>query len=92
MRWTVVNSKKVEKTLKRLPRAVQDTLIALQHEIEIAGPVRGNWPNYGKLEPGVHHCHLKKGKPTYVAIWEEEQQGIRLVEVLYVGTHEKAPY
>ena len=61
-------------------------------EIEIAGPVRGNWPNYGKLGKGKHHCHLKKGHPTYVAVWEEKDKEIRLVEVIYVGTHEKSPY
>ena len=55
-------------------------------------PVRGDWPNYGKLKPGQHHCHLKKGHPTYVAIWEERNREIRLIEVIYVGTHEKAPY
>ena len=67
-------------------------LAALMAEIEMAGPVRGNWPNYGKLGPGLHHCHLKKGRPTYVALWEETEREIRLVEVIYVGTHEKAPY
>lgn len=56
------------------------------------GPVRGNWPNYGKLGPGRHHCHLKKGHPTYVAVWEESPEGIKLIEVTYAGTHERAPY
>ncbi len=27
----------------------------------------------------------------YVAIWEEASGEIRIVEVTYVGTHEKAP-
>lgn len=39
-----------------------------------------------------HHCHIKKGRPCYVAIWEERDRSIKLVEVTYVGTHEKAPY
>ena len=65
--------------------------VALVREIEEKGPVRGNWPNYGKLSDKVrHHCHLKKGKPTYVACWEEK--GKEEIEVYYVGTHEKAPY
>jgi hypothetical protein len=67
-------------------------LVFLAKEIEIMGPVRGNWPNYGKLAPERHHCHLKKGRPTYVAVWEERNREIRLIEVVYVGTHEKAPY
>lgn len=62
------------------------------NDIEVDGPVRGDWPNYGKLASGRHHCHLKKGNPTYVAVWEVRDKKIKLVEVTYVGTHEKAPY
>lgn len=29
---------------------------------------------------------------TYIAVWEERDREIRLVEVTYAGTHEKAPY
>jgi hypothetical protein len=56
--------------------------------------VRGNWKNYSKLEgrKKQHHCHVKSGKPTYVVVWEESELGVRLVEVIYAGTHEKAPY
>ncbi len=50
------------------------------------------WPNYSKLGPGRHHCHLKKERPTYVAVWEERDGGVQVVEVIYAGTHEKAPY
>jgi hypothetical protein len=35
---------------------------------------------------------LKKGRPTYVAIWEVMDKEIKLIEVIYAGTHEKAPY
>ena len=56
-----------------------------------AGPVRGNWPHYSSLGPGRHHCHLKKGRPTYVAVWEVRDREQRIVEVTYVGTHERAP-
>lgn len=45
-----------------------------------------------KLSNGDHHCHLKKGHPTYVVIWQVTDKTIKLVEVTYVGTHEKAPY
>lgn len=70
---------------------VLDQLAALISEIEKRGPVRGNWKNYSKLSPTKHHCHLKAGKPTYVACWEEKNGTIE-IEVYYVGTHEKAPY
>ena len=41
---------------------------------------------------GYYHCHLKKGKPTYVAVWKVTDKENRPVEVRYVGTHEKADY
>lgn len=92
MVWTVHISAKAQKGLRVLPVAVRKALALLLADIEELGPVRGDWPNYGKLGPGRHHCHLKKGKPTYVAVWCEEQGKIKVIEVTYVGTHEKAPY
>ncbi len=83
-------NKKLTAGLTRLPKRVVDSLYALMTMIELMGPVRGDWPNYGKLAKGVHHCHLKKGNPTYVAVWKECADGS--VEVLYVGTHEKVDY
>lgn len=91
MVWTVRVKKRAEKQAKRLPKSIQESLFSLMLEIEKAGPVRGNWPNYSKLSRHRHHCHLKKGSPTYVAIWEESDKEINLVEVTYAGTHEKAP-
>jgi mRNA-degrading endonuclease RelE of RelBE toxin-antitoxin system len=90
--WSVKVKKKAKKNIKRLPTAARKTLKLLIREIEISGPVRGNWPNYGKLSQGCHHCHLRKGNPTYVAVWEEVDNKINLIEVIYAGTHEKAPY
>ncbi|MFZ5811079.1 MAG: cytotoxic translational repressor of toxin-antitoxin stability system [Thermodesulfobacteriota bacterium] len=92
MGWTVTAQKGVRKQVERLPDAVRARLFVLLLEMEKAGPIRGNWPNYGKLGPRRHHCHIKKGRPTYVAVWEESEHHVRLVEVTYVGTHEKAPY
>ena len=90
--WQVNLTKKARKQKDSLPKLVSEQLAFLVRSIENYGPVRGDWPNYSKLGSGRHHCHLKKGKPTYVAVWEENQAGIRLIEVTYVGTHEKAPY
>ncbi|WP_298266602.1 cytotoxic translational repressor of toxin-antitoxin stability system [Geobacter sp.] len=92
MEWIVRITGKVDKQARKLPRSIIDRLFLLMEEIRLSGPVRGNWPNYGKLRDGRHHCHLKKGKPTYVAVWEERDKEIRLIEVTYAGTHEKAPY
>ena len=92
MQWSVKLSKKAAKQLKKLPENVKFSLIALIRDIQVQGPVRGNWPNYSRLGGDRHHCHLKKGKTTYVAIWQIIDKEIHLVEVGYVGTHEKAPY
>jgi len=92
MAWTVAISRKAEKGIKRLPVVVQKALALLIADIEYGGPVRGDWPNYSKLGAGRHHCHLRKGRPTYVAVWEEAAGQLHLVEVTYAGTHEKAPY
>jgi len=92
MNWTVEINNSVTKQLSRLPSKIIDRLEILIAEIEVTGPVRGNWPNYSKLTGNRHHCHIKKGNPTYVAVWEEIDKSIQLVEVKYVGTHEKAPY
>jgi mRNA-degrading endonuclease RelE of RelBE toxin-antitoxin system len=92
MTWTVSITDKAEKRIARLPKAIRGQLFFLIREIEAYGPVRGNWSNYGKLSKSRHHCHLKKGHPTYVAVWEVVNKEIKLVEVVYAGTHEKAPY
>ena len=92
MSWTVTLKKSVVKQVAKLPAAVKNSLVALIREIEAGGPVRGNWPNYGRLLDDLHHCHLKKGHPTYVAVWLVVDGKVKLVEIEYVGTHEKAPY
>lgn len=92
MEWTVEFTGKAKKQTDKLPRNVREILLTLVRGIEKAGPVRGDWPNYSKLSAHEHHCHLKKGKPTYVAIWREDKGRIRVIEVTYAGTHEKAPY
>ena len=90
--WQVNLTRAARKQRELLPKGIQEQLVFLIRNMEEYGPVRGDWPNYGKLKPKQHHCHLKKGRPTYVAVWEERDREIRLIEVTYVGTHEKAPY
>ena len=92
MKWQARLTKNAQKQVSRLPAPVQDALSVLMADIADKGPVRGDWPNYSKLGEGRHHCHIRKGRPTYVAVWEERDKEIRLVEVTYAGTHEKAPY
>lgn len=59
-----------------MPNHVKAQLFLLLKDVEISGPVRGNWPNYGKLGKNRHHCHIKKGRPTYVAVWEKQDDDI----------------
>ena len=92
MAWTLQWKRKIEKQLQELPDQVQIAFRTLLREIELLGPVRGNWKNYGKLSKARHHCHIKSGRPTYVACWEVVDHHREIVEVYYVGTHEKAPY
>jgi len=92
MTWVVTSNRKVKKQLKKLPHKIKASLYVLTAEIKEQGPIRWNWSNYSSLGKKQHHCHLKKGKPTYVAVWEVIDKEIRIVEIKYVGTHEKAPY
>ncbi len=92
MIWTVEVVERATKQVGRLPVKVREALTELIRDMEFNGPVRGDWPNYSRLSVARHHCHLKKGRPTYVAIWEVRDKEIKLIEVIYAGTHEKAPY
>jgi len=92
MRWTVTENKRLNKLVRKLPENVQNLLIALKKDMEANGPIRGDWPNFSALSGNRYHCHLKKGHPTHVAIWEVINKEIKLIEVTYAGTHEKAPY
>jgi len=99
--WEIRFSKKADKKLKNIPEGIQLRLLALIKKMEGMGPFLDSWPkvesskfkNYGLLKgsDNKYHCHLKKGKPTYVVCWEVHLN-IILVEFYYVGTHEKAPY
>jgi len=96
--WNVDFSHRTDKNKDKLPTAIQDQLAVLVKEITLLGPYRINWKNYGPLKkgPGIpdnaHHCHLKKGRPTYVACWRIVNKIDKRVEVFYVGSHENSPY
>jgi hypothetical protein len=95
MSWKVELSRRVEKAVTGLPLEVQSAFWLLAQEIAQQGPVRFNWPHYGRLHPkhdDRHHCHLRGGRPTYVACWQVKDKRVKLVEIYYAGTHEKAPY
>lgn len=85
-------SRKQVKAIQKLSSDLQSIVKALMKELAIRGPILHNWPSYGKLrgKRGIHHCHIRKGRPTYVAVWKEVGKGI--LTLLYIGTHEKADY
>jgi mRNA-degrading endonuclease RelE of RelBE toxin-antitoxin system len=94
MSWQVFFRKQTVHQLNKLPKHIVELVRALVHEIEKFGPLRNNWKNFSKLRgaENLYHCHIKQGRPTYVVCWKVEDKKIKIVEVYYVGTHEKAPY
>jgi mRNA-degrading endonuclease RelE of RelBE toxin-antitoxin system len=99
MVWIVQITRKATKQAKKLNTKALTALQLLVEEMKLKGPAPGKqWPNYGKLkgqmskQHHLRHYHLTKGQPTYVCCWEVKDKTIKLIEVYYVGTHEKAPY
>lgn len=90
-KWTVKLAGQAKKALKELPKGTCESFIALLNEMEKLGPGRHNWPNFCKLKTDIYHCHIEKGRPTYVVCWRINKNE-KLIEVYYAGTHEKAPY
>lgn len=101
MSWTVKYRGQAKKALRAGSKAVskdaREAMNALYLDLEEDGPNQNVWPHYSKLKnqgKGVdkRHCHLLRGRPTYVACWEVIDNKKKILEVYYVGTHEKAPY
>ena len=93
--WKVKFTKKTQKQAEKLPADINDALYVLKGEMEMEGPVQNGWHHYGKLrgkKAEIHHCHLNKGHPRYVAVWEVVKNQVRLIEIRYAGTHENANY
>ncbi len=95
--WTVEFSKKAGKQYEKLKRngsrpSINDTIDFLVLDLKKHGPELPSWPNYGPLEKEHFHCHLRKGRPTYVACWKIVDKKRKQIEVYYVGSHEGAPY
>ncbi len=101
-KWHVSLSRDAKKQYIKLERSGQkrpsiiDAIDALVIDLMINGPILTGWPNYGLIKLGkndtFHHCHLKKGRPTFVACWKVTDERGKKLELFYVGTHEGAPY
>ena len=88
--WQVFFTSKARKGFRKLQTKMQEQVVLLINELQVLGLVRNNWPHFSKLGKREYHCHIKRGRPTYVACWRIKNSNV--VEVYYVGTHEKAPY
>ncbi len=97
MLWIVTLTRNTEKQLIKLPEKIKLISQLLVNDLEKHGYYPGSqWPNFSKLQGKqdkyLYHCHLIKGRPTYVACWKITNKKLRKIEVYYVGTHENAPY
>lgn len=97
MIWTIKITKTAIKQLEQGGERLKFIVRTLVNDLKQYGPFPGkHWPNYGKLKgkknENKHHCHLIKGRPTYVCCWDVIDAYEKIIEVYYVGTHEKAPY
>ena len=90
--WDVRIKKRAVKNLLKIPISIQEQFKALAIELRTIGPIQNGWPNFGKIygQKDCYHCHIKKGKPTYVVVWKVIDT--KRLEVVYIGTHEKADY
>lgn len=92
--WTVDIVGQAKKADKNLSLDAAKAFVVLLKELKSLGPYRSDWHNYTKMNgrDDDFHCHLKKGRPTYVVCWAIRNKNQKLIEVYYAGTHEKAPY
>lgn len=96
--WEVFLNAKVARETRKLPSSVTERLARLIKDLECGGPVQKNWSHFSalkknhKIPENSYHCHIKSGRPTYVVCWYVEDKKIKIIEIFYVGTHEKAPY
>lgn len=97
--WNVTYKRGIGKVIAKLPDVVAAVFDDLVNDLKDSGPEQTDWLNYGKLKgqkgqkknEARYHCHLRRGRPTWVACWTVWGKEIE-IEIYYVGTHEKAPY
>ncbi|MCI0382710.1 MAG: cytotoxic translational repressor of toxin-antitoxin stability system [Chlamydiae bacterium] len=74
--WTVIFSRDARKQYEKLKRSgskkpsVIDVMDFLALDLQHNGPNLPKWPNYSSFGKDHFHCHLRKGRPTYVACWK----------------------
>lgn len=76
-----------------MPEPVVATFWRLHETLVQHGPTGPRaWRNYGKLKGRTEkfHCHLTSNH-QWIAVWRAEQS-VLTIEILYVGSHQGAPY
>jgi len=86
--FVVKITKRAEKDAALMPISEQKKLRILMMAMEATGPVQGAWPNYSKLGPDRHHCHLSR---NWVAVWTFKKN-ILTIEVTHACNRKDAPY
>jgi mRNA-degrading endonuclease RelE of RelBE toxin-antitoxin system len=94
--WTVRFTGTARKQKERLPEKIAARFLYLTSELTLEGPIQPEWSHFGKLTSKknklVYHCHLNKNKPVYVVVWEVIDCDIKILKIVYAGTHESADY
>ena len=86
--YNVIIKRKLLRNIRKMPEQIQKKMANLVEDLRDKGPIRNDWPNYGKLGPERYHCHLAY---HWVACWHWEKDTIT-IEVYYAGSRENAPY
>lgn len=86
--YKVVVTKKILKSLKKLPRSILLKFFILENSLKESGPIQYKFSNYSKLGERRFHCHLNY---SWVVCWKLNLNGNE-IEVYYVGSRENAPY
>jgi mRNA-degrading endonuclease RelE of RelBE toxin-antitoxin system len=94
MTWDVDLTRNAEKHMEKLPQGIRNNVYFLIAELHAKGYFLPHRSHFGKItgEKDTFHCHLKDGRPTYLACWKAADKTLKKIEVYYVGTHENAPY
>ncbi len=83
-KWKVGIHKDLTLGLSRLPLAIRAALFSLVKEMELQGPVRGNWHKYKICEGDHHRCLLGTDNREYFAVWKQHDEihGIEVTGVV----------
>jgi mRNA-degrading endonuclease RelE of RelBE toxin-antitoxin system len=88
MKYQVIVKKRALKTIRRMPKSIQERMVLLIDDLRDKGPIRTEWSKFSKLGDHEFHCHLGY---KWVACWRWEEDSI-VIEVYYAGSRENAPY